>query len=89
MKKQVIKSVANQILLEYNLRWDMSDTDIFEIGKNVLEIRYTNKIEKKIRQRVFAVIKWILKMKRYGRQPHHKFIKLLKNIGFYDLTNND
>lgn len=89
MKKQVIKSVANQILLEYNLRWDMSETDIFLIWKKIIELEHNNLIEKKIKQRCFAIIKWILKMKRYGRQPHHKFIKLLKNIGFYDLTNND
>lgn len=85
-KSNVIKSVSTDILSEYNLKRNMSESDIFEVWKNVLEIRYTNKIEQKIRQRVFAIIKWILKMKRYWREPHYKFIKLLKNIGFYDIT---
>ena len=64
-KVVVIKKISNQILTEYNIRYTMSDKEIFNIGKKILKTKINTPIEKRIIKRTFAIIEWILKMKRY------------------------
>lgn len=88
-KTKVIKQVSNQILWDYKLKRTMTEEQLFNIWKEILEMECKNEIEKRIVKRTFAFISWILKIKRHWWIPTHKFNMVLIKLGFYDLTNND
>ena len=82
-KKKFINSLSTDYLRSFNISKNMTDDEIFLIWKKIIEFEHSNEIEKKVKQRSFEVIKWILKMRRYRRKAHKKFIKLLNAVWYF------
>lgn len=82
---RLVKSMSYAILRDYNIKENTNIKYVEKCIADILSHTPKNKIERRVQNTIFAILRGILKIKKYWWTPTPNFVKALNAIKFFNI----